>query len=189
MITSDIILAIGLDKYLGSEDEFYRLLYPPVPDYMRSVMIPEKITPDAMLAWIFTEFPYTDRKDNLLSQMIYNGRAFYMVHQLIPDLPDTLLWGFSSDQMNFSRKNEALMWEYLVEYKKLFASDPFTISQFIHEAPFTKDFSQESPGRVAIWIGYQIVSSYMAKNRDVSHGELMAENDYQNILNLSKYNP
>jgi len=189
MITSDSLLAIGLDKYLGAEDEFYKLLYPPVPVYLRSAMIPERIVPDAMMAWTLTEFPYHDDKNNLLSQIIFHGRAYYMVNELIPGVNDTLLWGFSRPQMNFCLKNEKPMWEYLIEHKKLFTTDPFTISQFINEAPFTKDFSRESPGRVAIWLGYRIVSSFMAKNRDVTLNELMAKTDYQEILNLSKYNP
>ena len=91
IIIADSLLAISLDKYLGSDDEFYLLLYPPVPEYLRRVMQPGKITSDAMLAWIITEFDYNDTKDNLLSQMIFNGRAMYYVHRIIPDIPDTLL--------------------------------------------------------------------------------------------------
>jgi hypothetical protein len=189
VITSDSLLAISLDKYLGSNDEFYRLLQPPVPDYMRQVMIPDKITSDAMLAWVLTMFDYNSEKNNLLSQMIYNGRAIYCVKQLIPQLNDTLLWGFTTQQIEFCHRNERGMWEFLVEHKKLFITDQFTLIQFINNAPFTNDFSRESPGRAAVWIGYNIVESYIKKNDEISLNELMKENDYQKILNLSKYNP
>jgi hypothetical protein len=189
VITSDSLLAISLDKYLGSNDEFYRFLQPPVPDYMRKVMKPEKISPDAMLAWLLTMYEYRNEKDNLLGQMIYNGRAMYCAKQLMPQINDTLLWGYTNEQMDFCHKNERGMWEYLVEHKKLFLTDQFTLIQFINEAPFTSDFSHESPGRAAVWIGYNIVASYMERNREISLNELMKENDYQKILNLSKYNP
>jgi hypothetical protein len=189
IITSDSLLAISLDKYLGSNDEFYNLLYPPVPEYMRRFMIPEKITSDAMLAWIITQFEYNDTRDNLLSQMIYNGRAFYCVKELMPQLQDTLLWRYTEKQMQFCRKNERGMWEYLVQYKKLFETDQFTVNQLINEAPFTNDFSKDSPGRAVVWIGYNIVVSYMKHNSHVRLDELMKENDYQKIMNLSKYNP
>ena len=189
VVTADSLLAISLDKYLGTDDEFYVLLYPPVPVYLRRVMHPGKIAPDALLAWMVTEFPYTPQTDNLLSQMIFNGRAQYYVQHLMPEVSDTLLWGFTSQQMDFCYEYEKRMWEYLIGNKKLFITDGFSINQFISEAPFTKDFSQESPGRAVIWIGYRIVSSYMKKNKDVTFRELMEETDYQKVLNLSRYNP
>ena len=189
IITADSILAISLDKYFGPDDEFYAMLYPPVPEYLRYVMRPEKISSDAMLAWIITEFVYDNTNDNLLSQMIYNGRAKYCVHQLMPDIPDTLLWGYNSRQMDFCVVHEKRMWEFLVENKKLFITDGFIMNQFINDAPFTKDFSQESPGKAVIWLGYRIVDSYMKNNHNVSIEELMQETDYQKILNLSRYNP
>ena len=166
IITADSLLVISLDKYLGPEDEFYFLLYPPVPAYLRQVMRPEKIPSDAMLAWIITEFDYNNAKDNLLSQMIFNGRAEYYVKRLMPDIADTLLWGYTSKQMDFCFDYEKRMWEYLVENKKLFITDGFIINQFIGDAPFTKDFTRESPGRVVVWLGYRIVDSYMKKNKN-----------------------
>ncbi len=188
IITSDNLLAISLDKYLGFNDEFYTLLYPPVPDYMRRVMRPERITSDALLAWVITSFNYNDEKNNLLSGMIYNGRAIYCVKQLMPQLQDTLLWGYTGKQLKFCKDNERRMWEYLVENKKLFETDQFMLNQFINDAPFTKDFSRNSPGRAVVWLGYQIVSSYV-KHENSSMEDLMMEDDYQKILNLSKYNP
>jgi hypothetical protein len=189
IITSDSLLAISLDKYMGSNDEFYTLLYPPVPEYMRRVMIPDRIVPDAMLAWILTTFTYNDQKDNLLSEMIYNGRAIYCVKQLMPSIQDTLLWGYTNKQMEFCIKNERSMWEFLVEYKKLFNTDQFILKQYINEAPFTHDFSQDSPGRAVVWLGYNIVTAYMKHNKNLSLNDLMKETDYQKILNLSRYNP
>jgi hypothetical protein len=189
IITSDSLLAISLDKYLGGNDEFYDLLYPPVPEYMRLVMRPEKISSDALLAWIHTIFSYNDKRDNLLVQMIYNGRAIYCVKQLMPQIQDTLLWGYTNKKMEFCKKNERGMWEFLVEHKKLFETDQFTLKQFINEAPFTRDFGQESPGRVVVWLGYNIVGSYMKRNKDITLEALMKEDDYQKIMNLSKYNP
>ena len=79
VIVSDSLLVISLDKYLGANDEFYKLLYPPLPEYAKYVMHPGKIPSDAMIAWIIGEFPYNDSKDNLLSRLIFNGRSIYAV--------------------------------------------------------------------------------------------------------------
>ena len=45
----------------------------------------------------------------------------------------------------------------------------------------------ESPGRVGVWIGWQIVRSYM-KNNNVTLQELFAK-DAKEIFDNSKYKP
>jgi uncharacterized protein YjaZ len=81
------------------------------------------------------------------------------------------------------------MWVYLIENDLLFSSDNFVIRKLTGEAPFTSYFTNESPGRAAIWIGYKIVESYMTKNRDISLDEMMKNTDVQAILDKAKYNP
>ena len=85
--------------------------------------------------------------------------------------------------------NEARMWEYLVENKLLFATDRITIRKFTGVGPFTKDFTNESPARAAVWIGWRIVEAYSRKNPDIGLRDIMKEQDYQKILTLSEYNP
>ena len=189
IVTGENILVISLDRYLGTDDEFYKLLQPPVPEYQRNVMYPQKIPSDALYGWIVSEFTYNGKTDNLLSQMIFKGRAMYCVKCLLREINDTLLWGFSSEQMQFCYDNEKGMWEYLVENKLLFETEKFRVNQFVNPGPFTKDFSQESPGRAAIWIGYRIIESLAKHQREVSLQQIMQENDYQKLLQLSKYNP
>jgi hypothetical protein len=189
VIVSDSMLVISLDKYLGQNDEFYKLLYPPVPEYERYVMHPAKISSDAMIAWISGEFPYNDSKDNLLSRMIFQGRSIYAVKTIMPWLNDSLLWGFKPAQVDFCIKNEKQMWTFLIENKLLFSSEKLMMTKFTEEAPFTKDFSKDSPGRAAVWLGYRIVDSYIKHNRSISLQELMNNKNYLEILNSSKYNP
>jgi hypothetical protein len=90
--------------------------------------------------------------------------------------------------MDFCSNNEKQMWTYLIEEKLLFITDHFRINQFIEESPFTKDFSTDSPGKAAVWIGYRIIESYVKKN-NISIGQLSHENDFQYMLNESRYNP
>ena len=60
------------------------------------------------------------------------------------------------------------MWQYLIEKDLLFSTDQLTIRKLTGEAPFTSYFTNESPGRAAVWIGFRIVESYMVKNPDIS---------------------
>jgi hypothetical protein len=186
-ITGDSLIAMGLDKYLGSREPLYKDagLY----KYLIVNMYPEKLASDCITFWGETEFPFYDSISNLVSNMIYRGKMMYFTKAMLPDQPDTVNWGFSAKNLAYCVDNEKAMWTELIEKKFLFMTDRFTIDKFILEGPYTKDFGRESPAKAAVWIGYKIVCAYMAKNSDISFPMLMAEKDYMKILNLSSYNP
>ncbi|NJK85636.1 MAG: hypothetical protein HC906_06395 [Bacteroidales bacterium] len=186
VVSDSNLLGIGLDKYLGQEEELYNQLG--VYNYLRVNMHKNKILPDAIRLWGLTEFEFNDSINNLISNMVYEGANMYFTNQILTDCPDTLLWGFTHKQLDFCTHNEKQMWTYLIENKMLFNSDKFTINKFTSEGPFTKDFSTASPARAAVWLGYNIVKSYVNKN-NISLTELMNERNYMKILNLSGYNP
>jgi hypothetical protein len=187
VVSDSGLLGIGLDKYLGPEEEYYRRYG--IYSYLRMSMFADKIPSDCMRLWAETEFAYNDSVNTLLAHMIYGGKIMVFVKAMLPHDPDSLLWGFSAPQMKFCINNEKQMWTYLIENKQLFLTDRFTIDKYTLEGPFTSDFTRESPGRAAVWIGYRIVERYMKKNRDITLEDLMNEDDYQKILRLSGYNP
>jgi len=187
VVSDSGLLGIGLDKYLGPEEEYYSRYG--IYNYLRVNMHADKIPSDCMRLWAETEFAYNDSVNNLLTRMVYEGKIMYFVKAMLPEDPDSLLWGFSGPQMQFCTQNEKQMWTSLVEYKQLFLTDRFTIDKYTLEGPFTSGFSPESPGRAAIWIGYKIVEKYMKRNHELSLQDLMMEDDCQKILTLSGYNP
>jgi len=62
-------------------------------------------------------------------------------------------------------------------------------AKYINPAPFTSYFPEESPGRTGIWLGWQIIRSYMDKNQDITLPQLMDNFDVQGILEKSGYRP
>ena len=187
VVTAEGYIGIGLDKYLGPETEYYKRLG--VHSYMIMNMQPSKISSDCMMAWLLSEYEMNDSVYNLLAEMIYNGQILYAVKSMLPWQPDSLIMGFTADQMAFCRANEGQMWEYLVENKKLFETDRFEISKFTGYGPFTSDFTNASPARAAVWMGWRIVEQYAGRHSGMSLAGLMEEDDYQEILTGSKYNP
>lgn len=186
-MATDSMLGISLDKFLGMESLLYRAAM--LPLYQRRIMLPARIAPDCIRAWMTSIFPVPDSSPRLLEYMIQEGKIMHQVRQMFPDDPDTLLWGFTQAQLEWCKKNEHQMWTYLVENKKLFVTDAFTIGKFINEGPFTKDFTRESPARAAVWIGYRIVSGYMKRHPQVTPEELMTRVPARDILEGSRYDP
>ncbi len=187
IVTDDSILGIGLDFYLGNDCKFYPQLA--LPNYIIQKMVPEMILPDAMYGWFTMEFPQKDTTDNMLANMIYFGKIQYMIKSVLPDVADSLCFGFQDKKLDWCYDNEQRVWTYFIENKLLFSKDHLTIKKFIDEGPFTVPFGPQSPPKTGVWIGYRIVSSYMEKNPKTTLKDLMDENNFQKILTLSAYNP
>jgi len=187
MVVSDSILGIGLDKYLGEDCEFYDRLG--IANYLQKNMNPENIPVDAIKAWATTEFIYKDSVDNLVNNMVYQGKIQYFLDIMFPNSPDSLKMGFTADQLRWCIQNEKQMWNYLIENKLLFSTDYMTINKHINPAPFTSGYPRESPGRASVWLGWRIVEEYMSRNTEITLRDLMLDNDYQKILSESRYEP
>jgi len=194
VVTDEKILGIGLDKFLGTDCDFYSRLA--IPEYSRKNMHPQKIIADCMRAWGLMEFdagrPDYIREDgvedNLINNMLFNGKIMYFLDAVLPGVEDSLKIGFSSNQLEWCISNEANMWNYLIDNQLIFSSDLMVVTKLINNAPNTVYFTKESPGRSGIWIGWQIIKSYMKKSKS-SLQDLMVNNDYRGILNNSRYNP
>jgi hypothetical protein len=190
IITGDSVLGISLDRYLGAHSAFYPQLN--IYKYISDRMTPVNIVPDCMYGWAASEWDFTTLKypaDNVLAEMIHYGKLKYFEKCMLPETNDEVIFGFTPSQLKFCRNNEEQMWQYLIEKDLLFNTEQFTIRKLTGEAPFTSFFSNESPGKAAVWIGFRIVESYMQKNRNVPLSDLMNNSDIQLILEKAKYNP
>ena len=180
-------IGVGLDRYLGTSSAYYKKL--DLPQYQKINMFPDKIPSDLIYIWASATFPFNDSVDNVLARMIHEGKLLYFTKRLLAKEPDSLIIGYTKDQMNWVNENEEQMWTYLVEKKILFSRDAMDIRKLTGSAPFTYFFSNKSPGRGGAYIGWKIFNEYADRNPDLSFSEMMAETDYEKILRLSKYNP
>ena len=143
IITGDSILGIGLDRYLGADCKYYPMLE--IYTYLAVRMTPENIVPDCMYGWGTSEWDFSFLKypaDNVLTEIIHQGKLKYFQKCMLPETSDELIFGFTPEQMKFCRNNESQMWEYLIENDLLFKSDQFTIRKLTGEAPFTSFFTK-----------------------------------------------
>lgn len=187
VVTAEGLVAIGLDKYLGSDEDFYTQLG--LAEYQRRVMRRAYIVPDVMRAMGYARFAKDDSVDNLIADMIYEGRNLWFVKEMLPGYADTLLFGFTASQWEWCRAARQDMWRMLVDQELLFSSDRMTRIKLIQPAPFTPYFSVESPGRAAVWLGYEVVKAYAKQNPSLSLRQLMEETQYLKILNGSRFKP
>lgn len=190
IITGDSVLAVSLDRYLGADCRYYPELG--IYKYMSDRMTPDYVVPDCIYGWASSEWTFDSTgyaSDNLISEMVHNGKLKYFEKCMLPEIPDEIIFGFSPAQMKFCRDNELRMWQYLIEHNMIYSTDQLIIKKLTGEAPFTSYFTNDSPGRAAVWTGFRIVESYMMKNPRVKLEDLMNETDIQKILSGARYNP
>jgi hypothetical protein len=190
IFTADSSIGIGLERYLGSDCEYYKRLQ--IYNYLAARMTSENIIPDCIYGWGSQKWSFLDLNypvDNVMAEMIHFGKLKYFEKCMLPEVSDSVIFGFSAGQMKFCRNNESQMWQYLVENNLLFSTDKFVIRKLTDEAPFTSYFTNESPGRASVWLGFRIVESYIKNNRSIVLSDLMKNTDVQAILEKAKYNP
>lgn len=185
IVISKDILSISLDNYLGADCALYKGI---VYDYALYNMNPNKVAPDIILGYLMSEFR-TENTGKLLDIIISKGKILYLQSVCMQERPEQDIIGYTKAQYDWCVTNEQNMWNYLVENKQLFSTSQLVISKYVNPAPFTTYFTQDSPGQATIWLGLQIVKNYMENNTSVSLKDLMADTNYQRILEESKYKP
>lgn len=180
-------LIIALDMYLGPDYPVYQKLG--VPLYLIRWFDPSYIVRDCFYEIGRTQLPYRQKTNQLIDAMLREGRLLWFVRAMNPEMEDTILLNYSSEQLEWAIKGEGLVWAFLIENDALYASSPEFYQKFIMDAPFTSYFGTDTPPRLGHYIGYRIISRFMEENPEVSLQELLSESDARIILKRSRYKP
>jgi uncharacterized protein YjaZ len=180
------VMGVGVDMYLGSDYPYYNQV---VYNYQKQTMRKECISGDLLSMYLAYNIAYNSKYNRLLEHMIFRGKQMFLLKELLPEEPAWEIIGYSKDQWDWCETYEQAIWNRIMEKRDLFKTESTVRASYLNEGPFTAEISQESPGRLGVWIGWQIVDSYMRNNEQVTIQELMSEGDAQKILEQSFYKP
>lgn len=181
------ILIIGLDLYLGSDFNGYRAIG--LPDYKIQRMQSDYISIDCIkeISQQFINAPINT--STFLEEIIYKAKVLYFMDATLVEKADCLKIGYTEEQLNWCFENEENLWSFIIEKNILYSADYELIRKLTTDGPFTAAFTQQSPARLGIWIGWQIIRSYMNHNPNISLHELFMEKKAREILDNSRYKP
>jgi gliding motility-associated lipoprotein GldB len=186
MYVSDSLIIIGLDYFIGPEATFRPN---DLPNYILERYQKEFIVPSILLI-LSEKFNKTDVRDKtLLAEMIYYGKAYYFTSRVLPCTNDSLLIGYSGEEIEEVNENEDIIWASLLHNKVIYETDHEMKKKFIGERPKVHEIGEKCPGRIGTWIGWEIVESYMKTHDDTSLQQIMSNGDAKAIFQQSKYNP
>jgi len=184
----DDVLYANVDMYLGAENPYYKAmdafpLY--IAERCEPVYLPIDIFKKAMVYKHLGQAP----RITLIENMITEGKKLYFTEMMFPALHERFIIGYSEEKYKWANDYTGNAWSYIIEKNELFGKGDALLRCYIEEAPFTKPFGNDSPGRLGTFIGWKLIQSYMKNNPEVTLPNLMQEFDYQKILNLSKFKP
>lgn len=183
---SEEMIVIGLDYFLGPEATYRPL---EVPNYILRRYTPRHIVPTCMLL-LSQRFNKADPQDNtLLADMIYYGKSYYFTDFVLPNTPDSLVIGYTDLEMAGVEVNEQRIWSHFLINELLYETSPVIKKKYLDERPATLEIGDKAPGRIGTWLGWQIVSSYMQEQEEVTLKELMEQENARKILEEARYRP
>lgn len=187
LFVSDTLIIVGLDYYLGPTGKYRPKMY----DYLLRQYQPETIVPSIMLLYgIGPSINKTAPADKTaLADMMAYGKSFYFAKHMMPCVPDSTLIWYTPDEVKGARENQDLIWARLIEDEVLYSTNNLMKQRYLGERPKTLEVGEKCPGRIAQWVGWQIVNSYMSAHPEVTLQQLMQTADAQAIFKASQYKP
>ncbi|HIP48231.1 MAG TPA: gliding motility lipoprotein GldB [Lutibacter sp.] len=185
IIYADSLLFISLDTYLGKD----KIYYSNYPSYLVGNFDKSHLLNDVAMAISYKTVPTAPNR-LFLERIIASGKLRYAMQQFLPHKTEAEIMDYSQEKIAWAIQDEERIWKYFVEKEYLYSTNKDLQERFINPAPFSKFYlisDNESPGQIGVWLGLQIVKSFM-ENNTVSLPEMMAMKPID-IFNKSKYKP
>lgn len=189
IVLGDHVLGIELNMFLGKNFSYYGSFATNLPQYILYRFGRENIPVSIMRMLADGSVASLGAEASLLDDMLYEGKIMYYLDLVLPDVPDSVKIGFSKPQLAWCAANESDIWKFFAGEELLFSKRKQDKQAYIGEAPTTRGMPPESPGRVAIWTGWQIIRNYMHNNPDITIHQLFADTNSYELLRKSKYSP
>lgn len=182
-------IGVGLDMFLGSSFP-YKGLDPKNPafsDYLTRAFNREHIS-KKVTEVVASDILGEPKGDKMIDHMIQQGKKLYLMDLMMPNTPDSILIEYSSEEWEWVKENELEAYSFFLDHELFYVSNLTKIFKYTRPSPTSYGMPPEAPGRVANYIGWQIVKAYMQRHPETSVEELI-NTPAQKIMDGSKYKP
>lgn len=175
---------LGADARVYEEGEKAGIFF----NYQTQRFTPETMVVNAMKNVVEDAFPYQPQNLNLVEDMVEKGKRMALLKRVLPHVADTLLLGYTSEQLKGCEANEALIWNYFVKNDLLFSKEPLINQQYLKDGPKTPELGQGAPGYIGLFTGWKIAEAWLRKFSDVPWETFMKKSPKE-IFEQSGYKP
>ena len=189
--SSDDYLAVGLDFYLGKNNRLTKSV--PFPQYQKDDMTSEQLVPNAIKNMAYYHLLKSDTlksEKDMLSEMIFHGKAHYITWLAFKNIHDSTLMAWTSKQYTWAQSHQLNIWKEIAQQDVLFSKNRAEVQKWFEYGPFTNasNVPQESSPQLGVYMGLQMVKSYMEKHPEIPISQLLKEDNAQKILQAYKPN-
>jgi hypothetical protein len=184
VMVTDSLIIIGLDYFLGEGARFRPNMY----EYMLQRYHKNFVVPSVILLYGISErYNKTNPTDKtILADMIAYGKAYAFTKHILPCTPDSVLTGYTQREIEGAYYNEQTIWKRMLEDQVLFGTSHIVKQKYIAERPKTLEVSAQCPGRIGMWVGWQIANKYLDETGK-KLPDLMKEEEAQRVFKISNY--
>lgn len=184
MVVTDSLIILGLDFFMGKKGMY---MPPNVYDYQIRKLEPKGLVGQVVLQYSAFFNQQNSEDHTLLSDMIWYGKSYTFTKKILPEVPDSLLFGYTKQELAESNAFQGEVWEHFIDNSLLFKKDEVTKTKYLGERPKTPEIGPACPGSIGRWLGWVIVNHYLAQNPKVSLPKLMANQEANKLFLASGY--
>lgn len=185
IVVGDSLLGISLDKYLGTNYPSYKKYF---YENQRVTMEPSRMVQECIFFYLAQQFPlHKQVKEFTLGNMIlHQGKLGWIVSQLIDRKPLDVA-AYQAATKKWYTQHESYCWNILRQPPMWNTTDSMLCKSVMMTSDAHPYFKDAHSRGVGLWVGMQIVDSYMQQHPEISLDSLLHFTDYQRMLNESKY--
>ena len=184
MVVTDSLIILGLDFFMGKKGMY---MPPNVSDYQIRKLEPKGLVGQVVLQYSAFFNQQNSEDHTLLSDMIWYGKSYTFTKKILPEVADSLLFGYTKQELAESNAFQGEVWEHFIDNSLLFKKDEVTKTKYLGERPKTPEIGPACPGSIGRWLGWVIVNHYLAQNPKVSLPKLMANQEANKLFLASGY--
>lgn len=183
----DSVLGIELNMFMGKHFSYYSSFAANMPQYMLYNFDKKNIAVQVMRMLQDKRIPGRGPEASLLDDMIAEGKMMYYLDRVLPGVPDSVKIGYSAAQIKWCEDNAEDIWKFFAGEELLLSTRTQDKQRYIGDAPTSYNMPGESPGKMGVWLGWQIIRAYMDQNKEMPLTELFADTNSLEILKQSNY--
>jgi len=184
------LIGLGLDMFLGHTFPYASVSpeNPAFSNYLTRTFDKEHL-PRKVNELLLEDFLPKTEKNQMLDQMIFNGKKLYLLDHILPHTSDHIVMEYTPEQWTWAQENELEMWAFFLKENLFYENSSQKIKKYLSPSPSSPGMPPSAPGRTGNYIGWQIVKSYMKRHPETTIAELISLNKAQEFLQKSKYKP
>ncbi|MBL7812516.1 MAG: hypothetical protein JNL57_09865 [Bacteroidetes bacterium] len=182
------ILAFSAEMFLGDTFPVYEMLE--VPEFFNRYNAPKQVAPMLLWNYLKSRYEYEQTGKTMLDEAVFNGKIWYTLQQVFPDLKPWELFGYKEEEWTRMETEEGQIWRFYLSSNVLFSSDFNAYKRFFNYGTHTfgAGIPPDCPPLIGHFSGYRIVSAYMDKHK-TSLPDMWNMKNANDLLRLSGYNP